>query len=418
MMKNINLFGFFLAIIVLVSACKDDVVVETGTTYTFEAATATQADVQEALILFESGDKIVFGAGTFNFTSTLSADGKTDMIIEGAGMNETFLDFTGQISGAEGLKINNCNSILMYNFTVQNAEGDGIKATDCDGISFYNVGAVWTGPVSSDNGGYGLYPVVCTNVMMDGCYVRGASDAGIYVGQSETIIVRNCTAEENVAGIEIENSISADVYGNTATNNTGGILIFDLPGLTISNGTTHRVFNNTLVSNDHPNFASAGNIVASVPSGTGIMLLAAKNVEIFENTITNNNVMGIGFIDYMTLVTLGGLTIDDPNYVSALSQIYVHDNIMSRTADYPTEQTDLGGFLTDVLYPNGDIPDYVYDGFSGSNETENVLCFDNPGGTFVNINVPVGFFPQITDITPHLCTHDRLAEVTVVAPAP
>ncbi|MGK0388012.1 MAG: parallel beta-helix repeat protein [Maribacter sp.] len=417
-MKNLNLFGLFLAIIVLVSACKDDVETETGTTYTFEAGIATQADVQEALILFEAGDKIIFGAGTFSFTSTLSADGKTDMIIEGAGMNETFLDFTDQISGAEGLKINNCNSILMYNFTVQNAEGDGVKATDCDGISFYNVGAVWTGPVSSDNGGYGLYPVLCTNVMMDGCYVRGASDAGIYVGQSQTIIVRNCTAEENVAGIEIENSISADVYGNTARNNTGGILIFDLPGLTISNGTTHRLFNNTLDGNSHPNFAASGNIVASVPSGTGIMLLAAKNVEIFDNTITNNNVMGIGFIDYMTLVTLGGLTIDDPNYVSAISGIYIHDNTISRTTEYPTEQTDLGAFLTDILFPAGDIPDYVYDGFSGSNETENILCFDNPGGTFVNINVPAGFDPQLTDITPHLCIQDRLAEVTVVAPTP
>jgi hypothetical protein len=118
------------------------------------------------------------------------------------------------------------------------------------------------------------------------------------------------------------------------------------------------------------------------------------------------------------LVTLGGLTIDDPNYVSAISGIYIHDNTISRTTEYPTEQTDLGAFLTDILFPAGDIPDYVYDGFSGSNETENILCFDNPGGTFVNINVPAGFDPQLTDITPHLCIQDRLAEVTVVAPTP
>lgn len=51
----------------------------------------------------------------------------------------------------------------------------------------------------------------------------GASDAGIYVRQSRDVIVRNSRAEFNVAGIEIENTVNADVYGNTATNNTGGI---------------------------------------------------------------------------------------------------------------------------------------------------------------------------------------------------
>jgi len=33
----------------------------------------------------------------------------------------------------------------------------------------------------------------------------------------------------NVAGIEIENCTDADVYENISTNNTGGVLVFDLP---------------------------------------------------------------------------------------------------------------------------------------------------------------------------------------------
>lgn len=416
-MKNLNLFWLCLTTLLVVSACKDDKVEDMGTVYMFEAGIATQADVQEALILFEPGDKIVFGAGTFSFTSTLSVEGKNDMIIEGAGREQTILDFSGQISGAEGIKINNCDMILMHNFSVQNTEGDGIKATECSGITFYNVGAVWTGAVSSSNGAYGLYPVLCDNVLLHGCYVRGASDAGVYVGQSERIIVRNCFVEENVAGIEIENSLYSDVYSNVAKNNTGGILVFDLPGLTISNGSQHRVHNNTIEENLHPNFASEGNIVATVPSGTGIMLLAAKNVEIFDNVLINNNVMGIGFIDYQTVVTLAGGNIDDENYVPSISEIHVHDNIISRMDEYPTEQTDMGNVLTG-LYPDGDIPDYVYDGFSGSNELENTLCFDNQGGTFVNISVPTGFMDLSTDITPHLCTHTGLPEITVVAPTP
>ncbi|MEZ4902094.1 MAG: hypothetical protein R2822_10230 [Spirosomataceae bacterium] len=44
------------------------------------------------------------------------------------------------------------------------------------------------------------------------------------MGQSENIIVRNCYAHENVAGIEIENSDDAEVYKNRAINNTTGLV--------------------------------------------------------------------------------------------------------------------------------------------------------------------------------------------------
>ena len=105
------------------------------------------------------------------------------------------------------------------------------------------------------------YPVESKNVLIDGCIVIGASDAGIYVGQSQNIIVRNSRAEFNVAGIEIENSYFADVYNNIATNNTGGILVFDLPGLPQQGGHHVRVFKNRSVGNNTDNFAPEGNIV-------------------------------------------------------------------------------------------------------------------------------------------------------------
>src|SRR5690606_9987860 len=112
------------------------------------------------------------------------------------------------------------------------------------------------------------------------------SDAGIYVGQSRNIIVRNNRVEENVAGIEIENSTGADVYGNVATGNTGGILVFNLPGLPVFGART-RVHDNLLEANNEPNFAPAGNIVATVPTGTGVFILANDQVEVFGNVLRN-----------------------------------------------------------------------------------------------------------------------------------
>ena len=44
----------------------------------------------------------------------------------------------------------------------------------------------------------------------------GASDAGIYVGQSSQVVVRTSRAERNVAGFELENTKGAELYDNEA----------------------------------------------------------------------------------------------------------------------------------------------------------------------------------------------------------
>src|SRR3546814_3689445 len=84
------------------------------------------------------------------------------------------------------------------------------------------------------------------------------------------------------SGIEIENSYDADVHDNVATKNTGGILVFDLPSLPMQGGHNVRVFENVVNDNSTPNFAPKGNIVASVPTGTGVLVMANRNVEIFD----------------------------------------------------------------------------------------------------------------------------------------
>jgi len=165
---------------------------------------------------------------------------------------------------------------------------------ETDGINMVNVKAEWTNGPNPENGAYGLYPVQCRNVVIDKCISVGASDAGIYVGQSVNIVVKNSEAYHNVAGIEIENSINADVFGNNAHHNTGGILIFDLPDLIVKKGQNVRVFDNLLEENNLDNFAPPGNIVGTVPAGTGILVLATSDVEIYNNCIINNKTIGTG----------------------------------------------------------------------------------------------------------------------------
>jgi parallel beta-helix repeat protein len=265
-------------------------------TITVEASADAQAKLQEALIVAEPGDVIELGAGRFALTDGLSLD-VPQVTVKGAGADKTTLDFSAQLGAGEGLLVTS-DDVILRDFAVENSKGDGIKSKGADRIVYYKLRVEWTGGPKETNGAYGIYPVESKNVLVDNVVVRGASDAGIYVGQSDNIIVRNSLVMENVAGIEIENSYNADVHDNLATKNTGGILVFDLPNLPQMGGKNVRIFENVVVDNSTPNFAPKGNIVANVPTGTGVMVMANRDVHIFDNMLGNNgtaNVMVIGY---------------------------------------------------------------------------------------------------------------------------
>ena len=257
-----------------------------------------QKKYQSLFILAESGDVIELPEGVFQLTNTLSLEGKKKVTIRGKGMNKTILSFKNQTDGAEGIRVSDGTEILLEGFTVQDAKGDAIKTMHVKGITFHDVKTEWTGTPGPANGGYGLYPVQCEGVVIDHCEAIGASDAGIYVGQSKDIIVKKSKAYHNVAGIEIENSLRAEVFENEAWQNSGGILVFDLPDLVQKKGGQVKVHHNNIHDNNYINFAPQGNMVASVPSGTGLMILATKEIEVFQNNIVNNQSAGTLIISY------------------------------------------------------------------------------------------------------------------------
>ena len=317
-----------------------------------EPSPVAQDEIQEALILAEPGDTVLLSKGIYKLNHGLSLD-VDNVSIKGAGMYETILDFSGQETGAQGLLITSDN-VLMQDFAVENAKGDAIKSKGVKNISFIKLRTEWTNGPDSKNGAYGLYPVESIGVLIDGCVAIGASDAGVYVGQSEQIIVRNTRAEYNVAGIEIENSYHADVYNNIATNNTGGILIFDLPNLPKQGGKFVRVFQNKSFDNNTENFAPEGNIVGLVPSGTGLIIMANRNVEVFENSFDNNQTVHIA-------VVAGELESGDQNYDPYPKSIQIHNNQYSNVGKNPDlSRGDLSPILVDIA--SGDMPDIIWDG--------------------------------------------------------
>lgn len=369
-----------------------------------------QKRFQRQFIEIPDDSVIQLPAGHFHLDGSLWLDGKHNVVIRGAGQEATILDFAGQISGAEGIKITNSQNITVEALTVQNTRGDGIKSQHVDGITFRNVTTAWTKGPDEKNGGYGLYPVQCTNVLIDRCTATGASDAGIYVGQSRYIIVRNSRAYENVAGIEIENSLYADVFDNEAYNNTGGILIFDLPDLVLKRGGYIRVFRNQIRENNHRNFAPKGNIVGKVPPGTGLMILASSHVEAFDNRIINNITAGTAIISYYMTEN----PIHDSTYQPYPSNVYVHDNYYERRRVRASGKGRMGKLYRFKLRFGKDVPDIVYDGIDDKKNPDRWICItNNANATFANLDADGDFKNISRDVSPHDCEQPPLDPVVL-----
>lgn len=379
------------------------------------AAGATGADLQTAFIEAQPGDTIGFTAGVYTIDRDLSL--AVDRVtLRGTGTDRAggvVLTFAGS-AGAEGILITS-DGTKVEHLAVEDTPGDAIKWEGADGVTVDDVRVEWTGPPRAENGSYGLYPVQCKNVLIEHSTVRGASDAGFYVGQSDNIVVRNNLARDNVAGIEIENSTNADVTQNTATTNTGGILVFNLPGLEVENGAITRVFDNQVFENNTVNFAPVGNIVALVPAGTGIAMIAAHQVEVFGNTIRDHKAVNIGVISYVPT----GLEPNDPSYDQYPTAIHIHDNELTGTSDMPTGE--LGALLISAIgeiYPNGPyvVPDIAWDGVLDPNRTYTAadkICIQNNGdANFINLAWPLAAtaIPS-EDMTPHDCSLAPLPEV-------
>jgi parallel beta-helix repeat protein len=295
--------------------------------------------LQEALILAQPGDEILLGEGRFALTDGLSLD-VDGVTVRGTGTEFTVLDFTNQQGAGEGLLVTSDN-VTLRGFAVENPKGDGIKSKGADMIIYDGIRVEWTGGPKATNGAYGIYPVESTGVLVQGSIVIGASDAGIYVGQSRDITVRGNRVEFNVAGIEIENSRNALVTGNIATRNTGGLLVFDLPGLPVMGGGNVILRGNVVADNNTPNFAPPGNIVASVKRGTGVL--------IEDNAFENNPTAHVMVIAYTQ-------PFEDARYNPYARNVIVGPNKFGRGGDDPQldgkEQllAAFGGALPPVLW--------------------------------------------------------------------
>ena len=373
-----------------------------------------QKILMEELITAEPGAVIEISAGVHEITRGLSlkVDGVT---IRGAGMDKSVLSFRNQIQGSEGLMIT-ANDVRLEGFAVEDTVGDAIKINECRNLVIDGVRVEWTNGPDTDNGAYGLYPVQCENVLIENSVAIAASDAGIYVGQSEQVVIRHSRAEFNVAGIEIENTSFADVYENVATNNTGGILVFNMPNLP-KPGVATRVFKNEVYANNTANFAPEGGAVAGVPAGSGILINSNDLVEVFDNDIRDNETANIIISSFFaTTYTERSVQLDFDPFPET---IYIYNNRFSGGGSSP-DGLDLQTLKLAQYGLSGSFPDVLWDGIvneellvDGSLPADHSICIPDENVIMLNIDMGNDFANVTEDMTAHRCSHDKLAAVVL-----
>jgi parallel beta-helix repeat protein len=277
----------------------------------------------------------------------------------------------------------------------------------------------WTHGPSPDNGGYGIYPVSSTGVLIEDSFASGAADTGIYVGQSSRIVIRNNEVTQNVAGIEIENSTDAEVYGNHVHDNTGGILLFNLPGLPVKDGKRAQVHDNTIEGNNHENFAESGNIVAMVPPGTGMFILASDDNEVHNNTIGDNQSSGIAILSWYVAQRDEDARMD-PEYDWFPERNYVHDNQFANNGAQPQAsavviaglagETTLADMVWDGIVDNAKLEGPADEGAVPPETLRN--CFRSNGeATFKALDLDHNGAGKSSDVEPYACERPALESI-------
>jgi parallel beta-helix repeat protein len=378
-------------------------------------AGADAARIQAALIGARAGHVICFEEGTYMLSEELSLSVSGVTLRGQPDRAKVILDFSQQQAGnANGFQASGANDLVIENLTVRDTRGDALRVTNGRNVTFRNLHVYWSRGPARENGAYGIYPVAYENVLVEDCLVTGASDAGIYVGQSKNAMIRRNTVEKNVTGIEIENTDDAEVTENTATDNVAGILVFNLPNLPRKSGSRTKVHRNTITANNRESFAHGG-IVSYVPPGAGMILFANDDAEIHDNTFSGNVSTGVVVVSCSTVEIISDNAVNcaDPAYDGFAEKLHIHDNVFSGNGTAPAGFYQL--FWVNRPEPLHDILwDGVVDTSKPNPDGALDLCIRNNGAaTFARINPSVPGTIGSTDLAPHDCSHPPLAGVDV-----
>lgn len=353
-------------------------------------------------------------AGRYELGSGLSVTADR-VTLRGAGINKTVLGFKDQAESEAGLTVK-ANGFVLEDIGIEDSKGEAVKIDGGKDLVIRRVRTEWTGGSKSSNGAYGVHVLQAENVLIENSLAIGASAAGIYVGESKNIIVRNNRAEFNVAAIEIDNSSNADIYGNTTLKNSSGILIFNLPNIPQPSQNI-RIYDNKVYANNKNNFGLGDTAAAAVAAGSGIVINASDKVEIFGNYIADNKTANIIIGSYFTAAYFSNDQAVGDDFDPYPEGIFIYANKFSGGGEAP-EKLDWEALREEEFGTNGSLSDIVWDGYTNPDKTANgklpasdAICVDNNQASIVNIDAANNYKKVNKSMRPHHCLLPKLPEI-------
>ena len=342
-------------------------IVGEGRTFFISPGDNATTEMVAAMTQLRPGDTLQFDCGFFHMDQGLLIQSTEDVLIKGCGKDDTILSFrdSANVTGLEAL---NVRGITVEDLTILDSPGDAFKLKGVKWGTLRNVRAIWSGGgglITEENvderlhvactapplnegdptpdyvpdtnaGRYGIYPVESENILVENSESIGASDAGIYVGQTNNAIIRTSRAAYNVMGFEIENVQGGEYDRNLAECNTGGFLIYDLENIT-QYGDTSVMVDNVARNNNTYNFAPGG-IVSLVPRGVGLITLGYDNIEVYDNLFEDHSTAAVLYISYELIDGPGGTA--DRKLSPYTEGLHIHNNVM-RNSGYSLPRPDL-----------------------------------------------------------------------------
>ncbi len=215
--------------------------------------------------------------------------------------------------GTSGARV---HGFRMQGFTVRGFERFGIYLACNDDFAV-------TRTTSTNNGEYAIFPVASRHGRLShdvGASTR--SDACLYVGEDDSVVVDHSMATDCQIGFEIENSRHVAMRQNVSRANTAGIIIDVINDRLTTVCEDNRVERNVFDSNNRPSSALPSDDTSDLQPGIGIIIAGADRTLVAHNTIRGHTLAGLTLVDFCLdradVCAMPGLTIDphpDDNHV-------------------------------------------------------------------------------------------------------